>query len=50
MHVHAAKKEVSLKAGRIYYFRAELGGVLVSMPDWQAVTELRRFRLPRKRR
>ena len=50
MHVHGAKAEVSLKAGRIYYIRAELGGVLVAMPDWQAVKELQRFRLPRKRR
>ena len=49
MHAYRAKKEVDLRAGEIYYIRAELGGVLVMMPEWQAAKELQRFRLPRKR-
>ncbi len=49
MHAYAAKKEVTLWAGKVYYIRAELGGVLIVMPDWQAAQELKRFRLPRRR-
>ncbi|MFC1462041.1 PEGA domain-containing protein [Verrucomicrobiota bacterium] len=50
MHVYQGKREMTLQAGKVYYIRAELGGVLIVMPDWQAAKELQRFRLPRRRR